>query len=118
MYNLEPKVINHNQHLLAKNVKKISQKINKYIKEGKSIVIETYPGVDKKKLSNLLSLLLPLIKIFNSEDFLIDNEIIEANIQKLLDEDRVFGRITNNIINDFFSKNRLEEFAKQSNQVV
>lgn len=59
-----------------------------------------------------------MIKIFNSEDFLIDNEIIEANIQKLLDEDRVFGRITNNIINDFFSKNRLEEFAKQSNQVV
>ncbi len=33
MYNLEPKIINHNQHLVAKNQKKISEKINEYYKK-------------------------------------------------------------------------------------
>lgn len=72
------------------------------------LVVECYPGINQEELLAMLTLL-GLSQIIHSDDLAFSPEEIDAQIDRDLTNDPVFGIMTTRRLEEFFSTEKLEE---------
>ncbi len=75
------------------------------------LVLETYPGVSEEEIMKLVRGLAP-DRVFSASDMLMDRERLQPLLDKILTDDRVFGRMYRGGLSDFADpekKKALEE---------
>ncbi len=103
VYNLKPTInVNTESNILTGN-DKILQEIKSYLKPGKTIVFDCYPGVDLGSIRELLSQINDADIIF-SDDYAEDAQTITKKIAPIMTDDRVFGIMSHATFADFFPK--------------
>lgn len=97
----------------------IVTELRKHIGKGKkTVVIESYIGIDNNEIrKNLIELLQPE-KIIFADDLAFDTEKINQMVERdLIPEDRVFGLLTHYEIRDFFDPNVLKKSKEEMDQI-
>lgn len=96
-------------------VKELKQKTGT---EKKTLIIESYIGIDNKEiLENLIKPLKPEKIIFSDDLAFNEEKIIEMTDGDLIPEDRVFGILTHYEVKDFFDPKVLEDTRKEIEKV-
>ena len=97
----------------------IVTELRKHIGKGKkTVVIESYIGIDNNEIcKNLIESLQPE-KIIFADDLAFDTEKINQMVERdLIPEDRVFGLLTHYEIRDFFDSNVLKKTKEEIDQI-
>lgn len=90
-------------------VKSIGNELKERIRHGaKTIVIETYVGVDERLLNELAEEIQP-DQIIRSIDIFVDAQQMEKMLKRYVTEDRVYGIAYNGHWSDFIEQDRLEK---------
>lgn len=80
------------------------------------IVAECYPGADQEELKTLLTL--PQTEmVIHSDDLALPPEEIDAQIQRDITDDPVFGIMTTRRLEEFYPSENLEEARRQIDRV-
>lgn len=115
-YNKNP--IIHIQNIsdtVIKGWEKIINYLKQEIKDDQIIVFDMYPGVDDQKILPYIQHLNPQVFI-NMKDLFKDEQTINQQIQYVLTEDRIFGKMYYGDIIDFIDLDKLEKAKKMIEQ--
>lgn len=103
MYNKKPHIDVTTKTSIVTGYQEIFSKINKSSK----ILIECYPGVDLNDLAARLKEGFPDYQIINVEDYTLGETEIQKMIASNITDDRVFGYMSNHVIEDFYQLDKL-----------
>lgn len=112
-YNQFPKTtIKNYKHPISKGWQSILDKV--VIQNNKQpLIFETYPGVDEEFIIKHLQAD-GFNHIIRMKDLLLSKEELNVLLQSILTEDRVFGHVTSNNLEDFYDKDKIN----QSKQII
>ncbi|MDY2725544.1 MAG: class I mannose-6-phosphate isomerase [Anaerostipes faecalis] len=88
----------------------IAEEIKKSIQKEKTIIaIESYIGVNNQEIKeNLVDTLQPELEIF-ADDLAFDGDIITKMVKRNLTDDRVFGVMSHQTLDEFYDENALKQ---------
>lgn len=108
VYELRPKIKMNELTLTAKNkdiqsfiASLIEKKTDRFI-----LCLESYPGVDEEKLLQLAESFKPAL-IINAKDCTLSENCVDEKLAQTLTEDRVFGLMTHERLEDYFDPEKL-----------
>lgn len=122
-YEVSPYIdaVNHNSRVIAGN-QELAELIQDQIKKGNTLfVYDCYPGVDK---SSLLSLLKGIDHklLIDTDAYKLSEEDLYTRFHKNITEDRVFGYMVNDRLENCFDQVKIteikEEIEKNKNEVI
>jgi mannose-6-phosphate isomerase class I len=87
----------------------IAARLAPYLLEHHAICVECYPGVSIEVVVEALGSRLGKTEIFLSQDCLKTPEELRAMLYPLLGSDRVFGRMSDLSLEEYFSTSKIEE---------
>ncbi|MCI5623993.1 class I mannose-6-phosphate isomerase [Anaerostipes sp.] len=88
----------------------IAEEIKKSVQKEKTIIaIESYIGVNNQEIKeNLVDTLQPELEIF-ADDLAFDGDIITKMVKRNLTDDRVFGVMSHQTLDEFYDENALKQ---------
>ncbi|MCB9208958.1 MAG: class I mannose-6-phosphate isomerase [Ignavibacteriales bacterium] len=92
---------------------KINNSIDRIEKLHKVIAFEFYQGVHEKEIISEIKLRFSDADLFDAKSIYKSNNEIEEMVYPELTDDRVFGKITNFNLVDFFDSDKIEEVNKK-----
>lgn len=105
-YNLKPETVVSSEATAFRGnneiVQEFKRKINSIKSVNKMVVFEFYPGVNRTELLDNIIYPLHADNLIYSDDFAMTPENVNAKIADALTDDRVFGRMTQYCMNEFF----------------
>ncbi len=116
-YDLYPE-IKVNQYSGAwRGYPRIVEEIKKNIRKEKTIIaVESYIGVHNEEIkTNLVDALQPELEIF-ADDLAFDGDVITEMVKRNLTDDRVFGVMSHQTLDEFYDKEALRQAGKQIEQ--
>lgn len=87
----------------------IQEKVRALSKTKVTIVLDYYHGVREKEVMEGLIKHLPYNTLINVEDALLQEDELNARLQQNITEDRVFGVLSTEVIQNFFDKEKLKD---------
>lgn len=116
-YDLYPE-IKVNQYSGAwRGYPRIVEEIKKNIRKEKTIIaVESYIGVHNEEIkTNLVDALQPELEIF-ADDLAFDGDVITEMVKRNLTDDRVFGVMSHQTLDEFYDKGSLYQAGTQIEQ--
>ena len=116
-YDLYPE-IKVNQYSGAwRGYPRIVEEIKKNIRKEKTIIaVESYIGVHNEEIkTNLVDALQPELEIF-ADDLAFDGDVITEMVKRNLTDDRVFGVMSHQTLDEFYDKGSLYQAGMQIEQ--
>lgn len=116
-YDLYPE-IKVNQYSGAwRGYPRIVEEIKKNIRKEKTIIaVESYIGVHNEEIkTNLVDALQPELEIF-ADDLAFDGDVITEMVKRNLTDDRVFGVMSHQTLDEFYDKEALYQAGMQIEQ--
>lgn len=116
-YDLYPE-IKVNQYSGAwRGYPRIVEEIKKNIRKEKTIIaVESYIGVHNEEIkTNLVDALQPELEIF-ADDLAFDGDVITEMVRRNLTDDRVFGVMSHQTLDEFYDKEALYQAGMQIEQ--
>lgn len=116
-YDLYPE-IKVNQYSGAwRGYPRIVEEIKKNIRKEKTIIaVESYIGVHNEEIkTNLVNALQPELEIF-ADDLAFDGDVITEMVKRNLTDDRVFGVMSHQTLDEFYDKGSLYQAGMQIEQ--
>ena len=116
-YDLYPE-IKINQYSGAwRGYPRIVEEIKKNIRKEKTIIaVESYIGVHNEEIkTNLVDALQPELEIF-ADDLAFDGDVITEMVKRNLTDDRVFGVMSHQTLDEFYDKGSLYQAGMQIEQ--
>lgn len=92
----------------------IAEEIKKYRKKKKTVIaIESYIGVHNEEIkTNLVDALCPEFVVF-ADDLAFDGDTITKMVKRNLTDDRVFGVMSHQTLDEFYDQQKLTEARKE-----
>lgn len=111
-YDVNPKVsVKGFTDSVFSGYQKISAELMSKLETGGVLVVDFYPGVNEKEvLSGLASIGFDLL--INSDDAALSGVNISEKMERDLTDDRIFGFLTRDRLEEYFIPNKLEEFRR------
>lgn len=93
---------------------RIVEEIKKNIRKEKTIIaVESYIGVHNEEIkTNLVDALQPKLKIF-ADDLAFDGDVITEMVKRNLTDDRVFGVMSHQTLDEFYDEEALRQAESQ-----
>jgi mannose-6-phosphate isomerase class I len=95
-------------------VKVIINNIEKIDKKRKIVLVDFHPGVRTKEVeTGIVKRLNANLAIYTDEDIFEDIDTIEGKIKNVVTDDRVFGKMSLDTLEDFIDKDKLAEARRK-----
>lgn len=105
---------NHSWEGYKNIVDVIKRDLDKVDKERKIVAIDFYPGVRVKEIEKgIIENLGSSLSIYSDEDVFESIDVVERKIKNIVTDDRVFGKITMNILEDFIDQDKLKNIREE-----
>lgn len=94
----------------------VAARLSQCLAEGRVVCIECYPGTNICQVREVLSALLPQVRVFLSEECLKTADAVRALLDPLLSKDPVFGRMNGLLLAEYFDSSKIAQMRADLRQ--